>query len=114
MKLTPTLVLATAGLFAALAGVGQAAQVASPRSKVVSATVTVAPGQKGSVSANCPRGFHATGGGFKTDNVGANDSYPSVSQGGANGWTLTTHSPKAPKGGTASAGTATVYALCST
>ena len=113
MKLTPTLVLATAALFAALAGVGQAGQQSSS-SKVVSATVTVAPGQKGTLSANCPRGFHATGGGFKTDNVGANDSYPSVSQGAAKGWTLTTHSPKVPKGGTASSGTATVYAVCST
>jgi len=112
-KPSPALLIAALALFLALSGVGYASQALTTKSKVVSATATVQPGQKGLLSAKCPSGMHASGGGFKTDGVGANDSYPLVAQGTATGWTLTTHAPKVPKTGSATAGKATVYAVCS-
>ena len=110
---SPALLVAALALFLSLGGVGYAGRALITTTKVVSATVTVQPGQKGLVSAKCPAGMHATGGGYKTDGVGANDSYPLSVQGTARGWTLTTHAPKAPKTGSATAGSATVYAVCS-
>lgn len=101
--------LAAAVLVASFVGT-TAAYGASAR--VVTATQTVQPGQKGHVVARCPSGMHATGGGFRTTGVAANDSYPLVVAGVAKGWVLTTHKPKAPTGGTATAGKATVYAIC--
>lgn len=112
-KPSPALLIAALALFLALSGVGYASQALTTKSKVVSVTVTVQPGQKGLLSAKCPSGTHATGGGYKTDGVGANDSYPRVAQGTATGWTLTTHAPKVPTTGSATAGKATVYAICS-
>ena len=112
-KPSPALLIATLALFLALSGVGYASQALTTKSKVVSATATVQPGQKGLLSAKCPSGMHATGGGYKTDGVGANDSYPLLAQGIATGWTLTTHAPKVPKTGSATAGKATVFAVCS-
>ena len=112
-KPSPSLLIAALALFLALSGVGYASQALTTRNKVVSATATVQPGQKGLLSAKCPAGMHATGGGYKTDGVGANDSYPLGAKGTATGWTLTTHAPKVPKTGAATAGKATVFAICS-
>ena len=112
-KPSPALAIAVIALFASLGGVAFAGEALSTRTKVVSKTVTVQPGTKGLVSASCPSGMHASGGGFKTDGVGANDSYPVVAGGVAKSWALTTHAPKTPKTGAATAGTATVYAVCS-
>ena len=113
-KPPPALVIAALALFAALGGVAYAGQALSTASRVVSVTATVQPGEKGLLTAKCPSRMHASGGGYKTDGVGANDSYPLVSRGVSTGWTLTTHAPKTPKTGTATAGTATVYAVCTT
>ena len=112
-RLSPALLVAALALFLALGGAGYAGEALSTKSKVVSATVTVQPAHKGLVSARCPSGMHATGGGFVTDGVGANDSYPLLQQGAARGWTLTTHTLKIPKTGSAAPGKATVYAICS-
>lgn len=111
--LSPAYLIAALALFLSLGGVSYASQALATRSKLVSATVTVQPGQKGLLSAKCPSGMHASGGGYKTDGVGANDSYPLVRRGVAKGWTLTTHAPKVPKIGPPTPGKATVYAVCS-
>lgn len=110
--LSPALVVASVALFLTLGGAGYASKEASTKTKVISATATVKPGAKGAATAKCPAGMHASGGGYKTANVGANDSFPIVRRGVAIGWTLTTKTNKPPKVGPATPGTATVYAVC--
>lgn len=98
---------ALAALVAAYGG-----HAASPSSKLVTSTARIPVGSKGRVVARCPGGMHATGGGFRTAGVAANDSYPLITAGRASGWVLTTHKPKTPTTGAATPGSATAFALC--
>ena len=89
------------------AGQLKAGPAGATKVQVRTATAAVAAGAPGSVTASCAPGERATGGGYLSENVGSNDSYPVPSAGTPNAWKVTTK-----KGSPDNSSKLTVYVIC--